>query len=191
MGLFEVNVLITLVVNTFIAGVLGIALFDYSIIQYSDDIYKGFKKVNEIMIFFLFMGGLSHLLYIKNKDILSNLINKIHITKTKAEFLIAGIASMFTFLVASNTIAILLSGDIAKEIAKKYDIPPHRSAYLLCTFACIVKGLLPYGSQLLLAGSLAFLSPISLMTKIYYCFFLLPVVACEIVISNRTRLMKC
>ncbi len=92
---------------------------------------------------------------------------------------------MFTVLVANNTIAILLSGDIAKRLAQKHNIPPYRSAYLLDIFACVTKGILPYGSQLLLAGSIASVSPISLLTQVYYCFILAAVTVGKIIINGR------
>ncbi|QOD38367.1 Na+/H+ antiporter NhaC family protein [Candidatus Wolbachia massiliensis] len=185
MGLFEVTTLATITVNIIIAGVLGITFFDYNVIRYSNDIYNGFRKVSEIMIFALFIGGLSHIMYKQGQKALHKLIDNSSITKTKAEFTIAGIASMFTILVANNTIAILLSGGIAKRLAQKHDITPYRSAYLLDTFACITKGILPYGSQLLLAGSIASVSPISLLTQVYYCFILAAVTIGEIIVNSR------
>ncbi|MDR2832024.1 MAG: sodium:proton antiporter [Rickettsiales bacterium] len=185
MGLFEVSALVVLVVNIIIAGMLGITFFSYPIVQYSNDIYKGFNKVNEIMIFVIFIGGLSHIMYKQGQKELRKLIDKSNITKTQAEFVIAGIVSMFTVLVASNTIAILLSGDIAKRLAQKHNIVPYRSAYLLSIFACIIKGIIPHGSQLLLAGSIASVSPVSLLTKVYYCFILAVVTIGEIVINGR------
>jgi len=185
MGLLEVSTLVTITVNIIIAGVLGIAFFDYAIIQFPHDVYDGFKKVNEIVIFALFIGGLSSIMYKQGQKALHKLIDKSDITKTKTEFVIAGIASMFTVLVANNTIAILLSGGIAKRLAKEHDIAPHRSAYLLDVFACSTKGILPYGSQLLLAGSIASISPISLLTQVYYCFILAAVTIGEIIINSR------
>ncbi|MDR1139002.1 MAG: sodium:proton antiporter [Rickettsiales bacterium] len=185
MGLLEVSTLVTITVNIIIAGVLGIVFFDYAVIQLPHDIYNGFKKVNEIVIFALFIGGLSHIMYKQGQKALHKLIDKSDITKTKTEFVIAGIASMFTVLVANNTIAILLSGGIAKRLAQKHNIAPHRSAYLLDVFACATKGILPYGSQLLLAGSIASISPISLLTQVYYCFILAAVTIGEIIINSR------
>ncbi|MGL9725952.1 MAG: Na+/H+ antiporter NhaC family protein [Wolbachia sp.] len=185
MGLFEVTTLVTITVNIIIAGVLGMIFFDYAIIQFPHDIYEGFKKVNEIVIFALFISGLSHIMYKQGQKALHKLIDESNITKTKAEFVIAGIASIFTILVANNTIAILLSGDIAKRLAQKHNIAPYRSAYLLDIFACVTKGILPYGSQLLLAGSIASVSPISLSIQVYYCFILAAVTVGEIVINGR------
>jgi Na+/H+ antiporter NhaC len=50
--------------------------------------------------------------------------------KVLLEFVKAGIASLFTVLVANNTISILLSGDIAKKARTKAQYsPPYRGAY--------------------------------------------------------------
>ncbi|QKX01720.1 sodium:proton antiporter [Wolbachia endosymbiont of Cruorifilaria tuberocauda] len=185
MVLFEVTTLVVITVNIVIAGVLGVTFFDYSIIQFSHDIYKGFRKVNEIVLFALFISGLSNIMYKQGQKALYKLIDESRITKTKAEFAIAGIASIFTVLVANNTIAILLSGSIVKRLAKKHDIAPYRSAYLLDVFACATKGILPYGSQLLLAGSIATVSPISLSKQVHYCFILVVVTVGEIIVNSK------
>jgi Na+/H+ antiporter NhaC len=74
--------------------------------------------------------------------------------------------------VANNTVAIILSGDMAREVAKEYGIEPKRAAALLDIFSCIVQGLIPYGAQLLLACSIAKMSPIELIGNIYYCWVL-------------------
>lgn len=41
---------------------------------------------------------------------------------------------------ANNTVAIVMAGPIAKEIAAEYGISPQRSASLLDTFSCDVPG---------------------------------------------------
>ena len=47
-----------------------------------------------------------------------------------------------------------------------------KSASLLDTFSCVAQGLLPYGAQLLLASSLAALSPLQIIPHLYYNFLL-------------------
>ena len=54
---------------------------------------------------------------------------------------------------ANNTVAIVMAGPIAKEVAEEYGISPKRSASLLDTFSCIFQGILPYGAQMLVALS--------------------------------------
>ena len=54
---------------------------------------------------------------------------------------------------ANNTVAIVMAGPIAKEVAEEYGISPKRSASLLDTFSCIFQGIIPYGAQMLVALS--------------------------------------
>jgi Na+/H+ antiporter NhaC len=54
---------------------------------------------------------------------------------------------------ANNTVAIVMAGPIAKEVAEEYGISSKRSASLLDTFSCIFQGILPYGAQMLVAIS--------------------------------------
>ena len=54
---------------------------------------------------------------------------------------------------ANNTVAIVMAGPIAKEVAGEYGISPKRSASLLDTFSCVFQGIIPYGAQMLVALS--------------------------------------
>ena len=52
---------------------------------------------------------------------------------------------------ANNTVAIVMTGPIAKEMAEGYDINPKKTASLLDTFSCVMQGIIPYGAQMLVA----------------------------------------
>ena len=57
---------------------------------------------------------------------------------------------------ANNTVAILVGGSVAQGHRRRATTSrPQRAASLLDIFACAVQGVLPYGAQILLAGSLA------------------------------------
>ena len=66
---------------------------------------------------------------------------------------IAGLVSAVDVATANNTVAIVMAGPIAKEVAEEYGISPKRSASLLDTFSCIFQGIIPYGAQMLVAIS--------------------------------------
>ena len=51
---------------------------------------------------------------------------------------------------ANNTVAIVMTGPIAKEISEEFDVDPRRSASLLDMFTSVGQGLIPYGAQLLI-----------------------------------------
>src|SRR5690606_20999086 len=69
-------------------------------------------------------------------------------------------------------LAILVSGEVARDIARRHGISARRAASLLDVFACVPQGLLPYGAQILLAAGLASVSPLSLAANVFYCWLL-------------------
>lgn len=85
---------------------------------------------------------------------------------------IAALISLVDMATANNTVAIVMAGPIAKEIADEYHIPATRSASLLDIFASVFQGLIPYGAQLLTAASLSGLSPFDIIPYMFYPFFM-------------------
>jgi Na+/H+ antiporter NhaC len=71
---------------------------------------------------------------------------------------------------ANNTIAIITTGPIARDITQRFGLDSRKSAGLLDTFSCFVQGIIPYGAQLLMAAGLAGISPISIVGYLYYPF---------------------
>jgi Na+/H+ antiporter NhaC len=77
--------------------------------------------------------------------------------------------SLADICTANNTVAIILTGGIAKELHIKHRVSPERAASLIDIFSCVFQGLLPYSAQVLLAASVAGVSPLSLIPTIIYC----------------------
>ena len=79
---------------------------------------------------------------------------------------------------ANNTVAIVMTNPIAKEMAVTYDITPRKTASLLDTFSCIFQGIIPYGAQMLVAISAVHelgttVSAFDILPYLYYPYFLL------------------
>ena len=66
-------------------------------------------------------------------------------SKKGAEFGIAGLVSVADIATANNTISIVMTGPLAKEIADEYEIDPRKSASILDIFSCAIQGIVPYG----------------------------------------------
>ena len=69
---------------------------------------------------------------------------------------------------ANNTVAIITTGPIAKQIGDKYGVDNRKCASILDTFSCAIQGILPYGAQVLMAAGLATLNPIEIVPYLYY-----------------------
>ena len=74
-------------------------------------------------------------------------------SRKSAQLGIAALVAGVDVATANNTIAIVMSGAIAKEISTEFDIDSRRTASLLDIFASVVQGLIPYGAQLLYAAA--------------------------------------
>lgn len=183
-----VNVFICLVVSIAFSGIVGfISMNDYDVLILSKGITSGFASMNEIMLLSLMVGGLSGLagkeFYKEMANDLSNWITKRRGGPRLAQLLIAKLVSIFDILLANNTIAIIFSGEIAREIARKHKIPPHYSATWLDIFSCVFQGIIPYGAQVLLASAIGKVSPLEVVSSVYYCY-ILGIVAILYIILN-------
>lgn len=177
MAVVGVNVFIVLGAGIVFTGLVGIITMDsFSLLTFSQDIYSGFTGMQEILVLSLLVGGLGEL--IKYHGGITYIIEMIgRMTRgtrsTKAgELSISALAVMSDLCTANNTVAIILTGGMAKEIAETHDVDPRRSASLLDIFSCIVQGLIPYGAQILLAGSISKMSPLEIIGNMHYCFIL-------------------
>ena len=133
----------------------------------------GITGMGELIIVTLLAGGMLEM--IRTGGGLAWIIQKLtqRIRGQKgAELSIAGIICFANLCTANNTIALIMAGPIAKEIAVRFKVAPNRSASLLDIFSCFVQGMIPYGAQLLMAASLTGLSPISIMQYLYYPYLL-------------------
>jgi Na+/H+ antiporter NhaC len=97
--------------------------------------------------------------------------------KVGAEFSVAGLVSLVNLCTANNTIAIIMSGRIAKDITVRFGLDPRKTASILDTFSCVIQGIIPYGAQLLMAAGLAKVSSASIIGYLYYPFAL-AILAC-------------
>ncbi len=97
-----------------------------------------------------------------------NIFKKLIKGEKGAEVGIAGLALAVDCCTANNTVAIVMAGPIAKEIATEYDVNPKRSASLLDIFSSVGQGLIPYGAQMLSAASLTGLTPFNILPHMYY-----------------------
>ena len=182
-----VNVFTVLGTSIFFAGAVGFFTNpDQGLLFISKNMAAGFASMHEIMVLSLLVGGLSGLAGQGVSTLATKLSSwiKNHGGKKTAQFCIAGIVSIFDLLLANNTIAIIFSGEIARDIAKKNNIPAHYSAAWLDIFSCVFQGIIPYGAQILLASAIAGVSPLSIVPHVYFCYLLAAVAVAHIFLKR-------
>ncbi len=175
----RLHVLAVLSIGVILSGIFGlVATSEFDLLKLNNAIYDGFVGMFEVALLSMFLGGLSAIM--QHEGGLRWLIERIYamtrlfkVGRQRAGEIGISILVVFSNLfVANNTVAIILSGDMAREVAKEYGVDPKRAAALMDIFSCVIQGLIPYGAQLLLACSIAQLSPVELIGGVYYCWIL-------------------
>ena len=178
------NVFVVLTIGILLAGCVSLLSIDgYDLTTFAQDIYSGFGNMQEIFLLSMLIGGLSELMRRQGGlAFLSNLASSIIRTvgsrhskvanESVSELGIASLISLVNVCTANNTVAIIVSGSVARQLAEDNNVSPRRSASLLDIFSCVIQGVLPYGAQVLLLGSVFNLSPLEVVINSYYCFAL-------------------
>lgn len=168
-----VNVMVVLLGGTVLCGLIGLLTGAFDVWGWTTSMGAGINGMGELIIVTILAGGMLEM--IRCNGGLAWIIQKMTArirSRKGAELSIAGVVSFANLCTANNTIALIMAGPIAKEIAQRFHIAPNRSASLLDIFSCFVQGIIPYGAQLLMAASLSGVSPVSIMKYLYYPYLL-------------------
>ncbi|GGM96567.1 Na+/H+ antiporter NhaC family protein [Shewanella xiamenensis] len=189
------NVFVVLTLGILLAGATGLLTMDYGVIQFGKDIYAGFSNMQEIFILSMLVGGLAALMQQQGGlAFVSKQIEKLITRFSKAqgeascraaELGMAGIVAVTNSCVANNTVSIVVTGDIAKDLAEKHGVTPKRAASVLDIFACIIQGLIPYGAQALLIASTFSITPLAAVSHAWYCMILAAVAIAIVIFRKR------
>lgn len=174
-ALMGLNVFLVLTGGILFSGI--ILLFDngFDFLSLSQTMWEGFTGMFEIFLLSMLIGGLSNMV---NKEgginWIIEKIKKIAKGEKSGQLGIALLVSLADIAVANNTVAIIISGPIAKKMCGEYKIDPRRSASLLDSFSCVFQGIIPYSAQVLIAASFSKgkLAPFQLIPYFYYQFIL-------------------
>lgn len=168
-----VHVMVVLFVGILLSGLVGLGTGSFDVWGWNAAMGSGITNMGELIIVTLLAGGMLEM--IRYNGGIDWMIVKLtsHIRSSKgAEGSIAALVGFANLCTANNTIALIMAGPIAKDIADKFKVDPRRSASILDIFSCFVQGIIPYGAQLLMASGLGNVSPIEIMHYLYYPYLL-------------------
>ena len=153
-ALIGFNIFLVLVAGIVASVVIGFALNMFTLSEVFVLLGSGTSGMYDITVISIVVccisslvkeyGGIAYVL---------NFIRKRIKSKRGAQAGIAALVAGVDVATANNTIAIVLTGGLAKEISDEFQIDPKRTASILDIFASVVQGLIPYGAQLLYAAA--------------------------------------
>ena len=188
-ALAGVNVFVILIIGTVLSLIVGVASGAFAWTQIFAVMGTGVTSMYDITVISIIVACIGAL--VKEYGGIQWLIDFIHRrvgSKKGAQLGIAGLVAAVDVATANNTVAIVMSGSIAKEISEEYGIDPRRTASLLDIFASVIQGILPYGAQLLYAAAGAGVTALEIVPYMFYCYLM---AACAIIFilffSGRTK----
>ena len=147
-----INVFVVLIAGTVTSVIVGVATGAMEPGAIFSSIGNGVTGMYDITVISITVAAIAELVKAHGGiDAIISFIRRSAKSKKGAMIGIAALVSGVDLATANNTIAIVLSGPIAKEISTEFDIDPRRTASLLDIFGSVVQGLIPYGAQLLYA----------------------------------------
>ena len=168
-----IDVAAVLTIGLAVNAIIGFCGGDLSWTGFLESIGSGISGMGDLIIVTMLAGGMLELIKANGglDFIVDGMTRRIR-GKRGAEFSIAALVSLSNLCTANNTIAIITTGRIAKDITKKFGLDPRKTASILDTFSCLIQGIIPYGAQLLMAAGLAGISTITIISHLYYPFIM-------------------
>lgn len=167
------NVMAVLTLGILVTGSIGIIDGSFDVFGWFAAMGNGITGMGELIIITMMAGGMLELIKVNGGiDTVINLLTKRISTKRGAEMSIAALVGMVNVCTANNTVAIITTGGIAKQIGDRFGIDNRKCASILDTMSCCVQGIIPYGAQMLMAAGLASVNPVSIMPYLYYPYLL-------------------
>ena len=173
-ALAGLNVMALLFLGTILAIAIGFFSGNLTLWSALGETGKGALGMSETLIVAILAGGLLGIVrhnggvkYLLEK--VGRMISGPRGCECGVAFLV-GVVNLFT---ANNTVAIVITGPIARMLSDKYHCDPRRIASILDTTSCVIQGVIPYGAQILIAAGIAksagvTISSGSLICALYY-----------------------
>ena len=182
------NVMAVLTLGILLTGCIGLIDGAFDVFGWFAAMGDGITGMGELIIITMMAGGMLELIKANGGiDVIISLITKHIKTKRSAELSIAALVGMVNVCTANNTVAIITTGGIAKQIGDRFGIDNRKCASILDTMSCCVQGVIPYGAQVLMAAGLAGVNPVGIIPYLYYPYLLGIVTILAIIIRYPRR----
>lgn len=184
-GINVVSVLFIGILTSMLVGIINNTFDFYPFIQSISNSMSGMFSISVVAII---LSGISGL--IKHSGGIEYLVDKttkyIH-NKKSAQIVISLLSGILSALLVNNTIAIIISSPIAKELANKYNIAKEKVASLIDIFACSFLSITPHDGGMLIMTSLALVSPLEIIKYSFYTYVLLLVTTLSILFDKTNK----
>ena len=172
-ALAGVNVFLILTAGTVLSLIVGVASGAFAWTQIFAVMGSGVTAMYDITVISIIVACIGALVReYGGIQWLIDFVRRRTRTKRGAQLGIAGLVAAVDVATANNTVAIVMTGSVAKDISEEYGVDPRRTASLLDIFASVMQGIIPFGAQLLYASAGAGVSAVKIMPYMFYCYLM-------------------
>lgn len=168
------NVVMVLFSGIIMTGIIGLAMGSVTIFDWLQGIGSGMSDMFSISIVAILVSGIIGLVQFNGgiEWVVESATKKIK-NRKGAEYIIGLLSGVLSAALVNNTIGIIMSAPIAREIGGKYKIAPKRMASLIDIFACAFLSLMPHDGGMLIMTGLTDVSPLEIIQYSFYTFALI------------------
>lgn len=164
-----VNVLVSLTAGILLSVLVGLGTGTIAPVEVMAKAGEGISGMSDLIIVTLLAGGLLELIRQRGGiDFIVERLTRRVSGKRSGELSFAALVGLANGCTANNTIAILTTGGIVRDLGERLGIDPRRTASILDITSCIVQSVFPYGAQMLIASGLTGLSVTEILPYMYY-----------------------
>lgn len=190
-ALLGFNVVGVLFIGILTTGFVGFISSNITFFNWITAIGNGMSNMFSITILAILISGLISLIkYYGGIDWIINILSKKIEKKKDAEYGLGLMAGLLSAALVNNTVSIIITAPIARDISKKYQIESKRIASIIDIFACAFLALTPYDGGMLIITSLSNVSPIEVLKYSFYIFSLLIVTLINIYFSKNKKILN-
>ncbi|MGL4791328.1 MAG: Na+/H+ antiporter NhaC family protein [Anaerotignaceae bacterium] len=173
-ALMGYNVAAILFFGIIMAGIIGMVGGTCDFFGWIQAIGEGMSDMFSISIVAILVSGIIGLVKFNGgvEWMVQAAVSKIK-NRKGAEYIIGLLSGTLSAALVNNTIGIIISAPIAKEIGGKYGIAPKRLASIVDIFACGFLSIMPHDGGMLIMTGLVDVSPIAIIGYSFYTFALI------------------
>ncbi len=169
-----INVAVVLFLGILLTGVIGLAQGTVGFFTWIQAVGDGMSDMFSISMVAAMISGIIGLVrYYGGAEWLVGAITARIKNRRQAEYGIGLMSGLLSAAMVNNTIGIIVTCPMAKEIGGKYRIAPKRLASLVDIFACAFLAVMPHDGGMLIVTELAGVSPLSVIKYSFYIFGIL------------------
>ena len=168
------NVMVVLAIGICSGAVIGIAMGSFGIVDMFATLQSGMASMEDLALISIMVGGLVGLMHYYGgiEFLLEKITSKVK-TKKGAEIGIAVLVSLIDITTTNNTISIITTGPLAKDLSAEYGVSKVKTASILDIFSSAFQGISPYAAQILLAATIGKISPMQIVPFSIYSYLMI------------------